>query len=329
MKVLELVNRFNKGDDIARYFGGIDTFFKVVNSKGLLHLINPTLDEVSEYQNNILIAAYNENIELFHKWMDNLFTDVEFINGKAYLILPNKGELSKLFCERGRSDIPRETIESILDGEYDMDYYDNSTDDVYRDVIEELTKENLLGLKEYIVTKLNGVRIEPKTSELEFIAQEQGHPEYVIVDNDSVDRIVDDKETMEHLFENQLDELRGELYSIHSQSYNDAYQDELYEMIWDKLSEFFNGKAESYERHHRYYTDRIIQEHRIEISDFDSEIVNYLKETEKWNEPSLEHYSDYLEMLKDQIECLRVYVPDYPSSSKVDSNINLYFKDYI
>ena len=50
---------------------------------------------------------------------------------------------------------------------------------------------------------------------------------------------------------------------------------------------------------------------------------------EKWNEPSLEHYSDYLEMLKDQTECLRVYVPDYPSSSKVDSNINLYFKDYI
>ena len=58
-------------------------------------------------------------------------------------------------------------------------------------------------------------------------------------------------------------------------------------------------------------------------------LVNYLKETEKWNEPSLEHYQDYLEMLKDQTECLRVYVPDYPSSSKVDSNINLYFKDYI
>ena len=329
MKVLELVNRFNKGDDIARYFGGIDTFLKVVSSKNLLHLIDPTFDEVSEYQNNILIAAYNEDIELFHKWIDRLFTDVEFINGKAYLILPNKGELSRLFCEHGRSDIPRETIEAILDGEYDMDYYDNSTDDVYRDVIEELTKENLLGLKEYIIKSLNGVNIEPETDELKFIAQEQGHPEYVVVDNDSVDRIVDDKETMEHLFENQLSELRSELYSIHSQSYNDAYQDELYDMIWDKLGEFFNGKAESYERPHRYYNDRIIQEHRIEISYFDSHIVDYLKETEKWNEPSLEHYSDYLEMLKDQTECLRVYVPDYPSSSKVDSNINLYFKDYI
>ena len=329
MKVLELINKFNKGDDIAIFFGGIDTFLKFVSSKGLLHLINPTFDEVSEYQNNILIAAYNEDIELFHKWIDNMFTDIEFINGKAYLILPNRGELARLFCERGRSDIPQETIEAILDVEYDMDYYHDTSDDVYRDVIEELTKENLLGLKEYIIKSLNGVNIEPETDELKFIAQEQSHPEYVVVDNDSVDRIVDDKETMEHLFENQLSDLRSELYSIHSQSYNDAYQDELYDMIWNKLGEFFNGKAESYERPHRYYTDRMIQEHRIEISYFDSHIVDYLKETEKWNEPSLEHYQDYLEMLKDQTECLRVYVPDYPSSSKVDSNINLYFKDYI
>ena len=329
MKIKDVVEKFNNGENVTRHFGGIDNFLKFIISRGYLTSLNPTLEDVGKYQNKILINLYNEDIELFHKWIDTMFTDVEFINGKAYLILPNKGELARLFCERGRNDIPQETIEAILDGEYDMDYYNDTTDDVYRDVVEELSKENLLRLKEYIITSLNGVHIEPETDELKFISEDQGHPEYVIVDNDSVDRIVDDKETMEHLFENQLSELRSELYIIHSQSYNDAYQDELYDMIWDKLGEFFNGKAESYERPHRYYTDRMIEEHRIEINDFDSEIVNYLKENEKWDEPSLEHYSDYLEMLKDQTECLRVYIPDYPSSSKVDSNINLYFKDTI
>ena len=39
-----------------------------------------------------------------------------------------------------------------------MDYYNNSTDDVYRDVVQELTKENLKRLKEYIVESLKRKR---------------------------------------------------------------------------------------------------------------------------------------------------------------------------
>jgi methionine salvage enolase-phosphatase E1 len=74
------------------------------------------------------------------------------IDGIPYLVLDS---LAELFCDN-RNDISRNTIEELLNGEYEnygWSSYD-LTDNIYRDVIEELTKENLRNLKEYIVKGL-------------------------------------------------------------------------------------------------------------------------------------------------------------------------------
>jgi peroxiredoxin len=44
---------------------------------------------------------------------------------------------------------------------------------------------------------------------------------------------------MNELMDNELDELKGELYSIYGSAYNTAYEDELYESVWNELETYF------------------------------------------------------------------------------------------
>ena len=59
------------------------------------------------------------------------------------------GDFATLFCD-GR-DVSQSTIESILNGELDFDWYYDDDVEVYRNVIEDLNPKNLERLKESVV----------------------------------------------------------------------------------------------------------------------------------------------------------------------------------
>jgi hypothetical protein len=271
---------------------------------------------------------YSNDKEKFDKYIQKFLGDIEIVNDISYLVVNTRGELAKLFCSY-RNELSSDTVETILDGENDWGYYDNTTDDVYRDVIEELTKENLRRLKEYIIDTLKGKQIPTSTEVLESISQSQGN-DYVTVDESNIDEIVDDKETMKELMDDELIDLKGELYSVHSNAYSSAYEDELYDTIWDKLEEFFQGPGEWLTRPHTYKKDTEVQKFRVPIHNFYSNILEYLQDNKKYgNTGTLEYQGGYLEILKEWWECLKVWAPDYPDSRRVDKNINSYFTDYI
>jgi hypothetical protein len=258
--------------------------------------------------------------------------DVEMVDGKPYIVVNTMGDFAEIFCNGGRNDLSKDTVESLLSGEYDSYSYGwdshDLTDDVYRDVIEELTKENLLHLKEYIIKTLEGQQVNPHTELLEDYAQQQGHPEYVIVDQSNIDQIVDNKETMTELMDNELSDLRGELYSIYGSAYNNAYEDELYEDVWNELSTYFE-KGDWVSRPHIYKKDTEVQKYRAPIHNFESNILDFLNQNKGYSNGTLEYWGSYLGILKDGWDCLSVYPSDYPDSRKVDKNINMYFSDYI
>jgi hypothetical protein len=332
MDIHELIEMFNDGDtDFIQYINNIETFLKIVNKRGLIDELDPDGKLSEHYQNELLLFYYENNTEKFWEYVLKYLGDVELVNGEAYLVVDNQGELAELFCSGNRNDISKDTVEAILSGEYDS--YDgwssyDLTDNVYRDVIGELTKENILHLKEYIVKTLEGKQIEPYTELLEDYAQQQGHPEYVTIDQSNIDQEVDNSETMNELMDNELDELKGELYSIYGSAYNSAYEDELYEDVWGVLSTYF-GKGEWVTRPHVYKKDTEVQKFRTPIHNFESNIFDYLQDNKGTTYGTLEYWGSYLGMLKDDIDCLSVYAPDYPDSRKVDKNINMYFSDYI
>jgi hypothetical protein len=327
----DLVEKFNNGDlDVKQYFNDYETFFNILKKRGLMSEIDPNnATDGEEWQNEYLIWLYHNDKEAFTKWVLSLVNDVVYKDGVYYLDVDDRSELSKLFCDRGRNDISRDTIESILSGESDWEPYWDTTDNVYRDVVEELNEDNLKRLKEYIVENLEGLWIEPETDILSEIAEEQGNPQARIT-YDNVDKVVNSEETMDYLFENELQDLKSELYSVHSNSYNAAYENEVWQSVMNELGTYFIGNGEFVMRPHRYKKDTQVQNFVIPIANFESDIVGFLEDGKGYgNTGTLEYWGSYLGMMEDWANCLSVHSPDYPDFREVDKNINEMFRDYI
>jgi hypothetical protein len=334
MNLEDALEDFNNGefDKWLQIFGSYDVWFRLLKKRGLLDEIDPhNTSDHEVWQNEYLLWLYESDKESYYKWVVRFLEDVIFENGKPYLEISERGDLSKLFCDGNRYDFSRDTIESILTGDGDVfERYWDTTDNVYRDVIEELTPENNKTLSEHIVTELKGKKIFPETTELELIASEQGHPEYFEVNSENVMRIIKDEDSMKELLGDQLSELRGTLYSIHSSAYNSAYEEEVYNDVWDELSNYFEGTGEWVSQPHPYKKNTEIQYFRVPIRNFESDVNNYLYNNKGYgNSGTLEYHGSYIGIMSEDRDCLSLRVSDYPDSRKVDKYINEFFKDYI
>ena len=329
----DMVEKFNNNDlDVQKYFNDYGTFFSILKKRGLMGEIDPkNADGGENWQNEYLLWLYENDRENYYKWIPTLLNDVVFENGKAYLEIHDRGDLAKLFCDGHRYDLSRDTIETILSGDGDAyEPYWDTTQDVYSDVIEELTPENDKRLGEYIVKTLNGQQISADTDELQLISSEQGHPDYVEVNMENVKRIIDDEETMKELLGDQLSDLKSELYSIHSSAYNSAYEESVWAELWSELGTYFEGDGEWISKPHPYKKNTEIQYFKIPIKDFDAQVNDYLFNSKGYgNSGTLEYHGGFIEIMKEDRDCLSAQAPDYPDSRKVDKNINQYFKEYI
>ena len=329
----DMVEKFNNNDlDVQKYFNDYDTFFNILKKRGLMGEVDPkNADGGEHWQNEYLLWLYENDRENYYKWVPSLLDDVIFENGIAYLEISDRGDLAKLFCDGNRYDLSRDTIETILSGDGDAyEPYWDTTQDVYSDVIEELTPENDKRLGEYIVNLLNGQQVSADTDELQLIASEQGHPEYVEVIMENVKRIIDDKESMNQLLQDELADLKSELYSIHSSAYNSAYEESVWAEIWSELGTYFEGDGEWISKPHPYKKNTEIQYFKIPIKDFDAQVNDYLFNNKGYgNSGTLEYHGGFIEIMKEDRDCLSAQAPDYPDSRKVDKNINEYFKEYI
>ena len=328
----DMVEKFNNNDlDVQKYFNDYDTFFNILKKRGLMGEVDPkNADGGEHWQNEYLLWLYENDREKYYKWVADFLSDVEFENGKSYLEISDRSDLAKLFCDGHRYDLSRDTIESILSGEDFYEPYYDTTDNVYRDVIEELTPENDRRLQEYVVDMLKGQQIPAETEELQLIASEQGHPEYVEVDMENVKRIIDDEETMKELLGDQLSDLKGELYSIHSSAYNSAMESELYDEVWSELETYFEGHGEWISKPHPYKKDTQIQYFKVPIRDFESMVNDYLFNNKGYgNSGTLEYHGSFIDIMAEDRDCLSVQSPDYPDHRKVDKNINEYFGEYL
>jgi hypothetical protein len=332
MDIDDIIEKFNNNDlDVERYFNDYETFFNMLKKRGRMGEIDPNnAVDGGDWQNEYLLWLYDNDKKNYYKWIQTLLNDVVIENEKAYLELSDRGDLARLFCKNDRNGLSRDTIEEILNGESSWEPFWNTTEDLYRDVIEELTPENDKRLCEYIVDTLKGQQIPAETEELELIATEQGHPEYVDVNSENVKRIVDDEESMNELLDGPLEHLKSELYSIHSSSYNSAYEDDIYRSIWYELQDYVIGPGEWITKPHPYKKNTEIQYTKLPLTAFEADINDYLRNNKGYgNSGTLEYHGSFISIMAEDRDCLSVHAPDYPDSRTVDKNINEYFKEYI
>ena len=325
----DLIDEFNDGDTekILTYFGDFETFFNVLKRRGKVSEINLNTTQSEEWENELLLYFYENDTEKFYHWCKVYLDDIEYENGKVYCIRPNASDFAVLYCDN--RDVSRSTIESLLDGEADFDWYNDEDVDIFNYVIEELNPENLKRLKDRFIKELEGIEVSPETQLLEEIAEEQGHSDYVTVDLSNIDRIFRDKITIEYLLEDELDsEIENELARIYNMSNNSALENEYYEEVWGELTDdYFNGEPDWVTRKHSYKTDAKVPMVRLEIANFDGIVTDYLRANKKYGASgTLSYYGSYLEILRNEIECLSVRFPDYPNHP--EKYIDEYFRDY-
>lgn len=330
MSFLDLVNQYNDNTfDPEEYFGDLELFFALLKRRNLISEID--IENISD-QNKFLIWLHQNDRKKFLDFVSDKLTDLYVDeNNKVYLDLSDVSDLSELFCGQSRNGLSRGYIESVLNGEATDDWFDNTTYDVFEDVINQLNGKNLEYLGDYIVENLKGLKIDTETELLSDIANQQGHPDYVIVDKSVVQEIIKDEETMNYLLDENLDFLKSNLLSLHSNAYSESFQSEVYDDIFDELQEYVDGKGEFYNIPHRFKKETMTQRFRIPVAaNFDQIILDYLDSGKnRGSRGLLEYHGDYIRLLEDEFNCLSVFPPDYPDYTKVKNYINEFFRDFV
>lgn len=324
----DLVDQFNNGDlDVERYFGDFEVFFNLLKKRGLMGDLDPVNGmESDSWQNKYLLWVYDNDKPKYYYWIEKILSDIEVKDGRVYWI-GEVGDLADLFCND--RDMSPNTIKSILIGDDVFEPFWDTTDNVNRDVIQELNRENLSVFKTRTLEKLKDISLHPETDLMEEIAKEQGHEEYWNLTPENIDLIFEDDESIESLLKDELEEFAGELGRIHSYSYNSAYESYVYNQIWKELDEYFDTDEKKWiSIKHPYKENTFIEKMEIPISDFEGIINNVLEENKKYRESILGYHGSFLTLLRDEVQCLSFYNRDYPDSHEVDKNINIYFSDY-
>lgn len=331
MDYQDIIDDFNEGGlEAESVFGDVNTFLTFLDRRGLLDRIDI---ENTDIQNDLLIWLYKRDKKRFYEFVEDKLSDIYVDeNNVVYLDLDDRSDLSHFFCVNTRNALSKQIVENILSGEGDDFWFDETTYSVYRDVIEGLNPKNMKFLREYVFEVLKDQKIETETIELADIAREQGHPEYVIVDNPiTAQTIIDDKDSMKYLLETYLEELNDQLLSIHRNAYTSAYESEIYKSIFNELQEYINGHGEIYSRPHRFKKDTVTQRFRVPVaSNFDQIILDYLDDNkDRGSRGLLEYWGDYIPLVQDEQNCLTVYAPDYPNQYEVEKIVNEIFTDYL
>jgi hypothetical protein len=334
-KLKKIIDEVNSGnwDEYSQFFNNdMELFIKIITKYGLIDFIDPMSDDLRDYQNDVLYALVNENPE---KWVNFICENV--INSDLikkgndwYLYLNDQEDLSELFYD-GREST-KDLVKSVFSDDHWEPYWD-TTDDIYRDVVEELNNKNLKKLYEKILNEVEGETISTDTEYLEDL-DDSGSDEIVIT-KENFGGMFEDEETLKYILKKYASDVRQELYSLHSNCYNSAYENEIYEDIWDELSTFFEGISQFESRPYKYDTTKTQHYVTVKIRDIAGDIKQFLSEMKgsNYSNDSLEYYGSYMGMLKngmnnDVWEYLDFRIPDYPDSSKVDACINEDFENY-
>jgi hypothetical protein len=350
-KLIGIVEKLNDGEldieFINKFMGGLDTFISLLQKRNLLYLINPFNKSFEDIQNSLFYAFYQNDKSFIWKLVDQYISDVTKIGDEYYLDI-DPSDLAGLF-KTSRSDISEKSIESIISGEHEFDSWD-VTDDEYNDVYQNLKPEHKNTVNDRVRSELGNydkLSIEYRSPDLfEKIAEEQGTDGEINIDDSVINRLISDQESMRYLINQELDDVKRELYSLYSMCYQDALHDEWYNSIMSELEGYVidDRKGEQYSYKKETWNmkgDRVTKTfygNRYKatkcIYNIVTEWLDENKDKDGFSSNTIEYFGSLLGLLKDSVdygykEGLRVpTLDDYPDYRKIERCINDNFSSY-
>jgi hypothetical protein len=362
-----LVQSFNDGDydeDIEPYFNTLINFFKFLKKYGVLDEINindipsSELDkDVFDFlmENNLITSSDYDNLpnEFRNYYLlyglerdyestvifitESLLTDVEIRPDGFYLHLRDREELADFFCSSSRNTSASDIAKIIFGEDSHEWYYDGYTKP--SEVIGVLDDSNITRLKDVIYKQIGykELSLEDLNSDFfEFLSEDQGTEGYFRIRPEDLNGLLNDSDSMNQLFNDELSDLGSELSSLYNMSENTSYEDEISSLVYDGLSEYFDGNVTETPREVtlRDGTKKTRYDNNIKIRDFVGDVKTFLSDTagSGYNDSILDYYSSYTSLIKDNdslFECIDFRIPDYPDYTQTTKNVNEYFTDYI
>ena len=342
-KYLKYVNDFNNGEieHLIDMFESLENILKFFHRKDLLEYIDPFSADVEDYQLEILNYLLNvTNNKQTLKYCVAQLSDVISKDGIYYLKVKDREDLAQLFYSGGRGGSAKDVAEAVLGEDTDMfDRWGNTTDDVYRDVVEELNPVNIELLKKHMLDILTNWKIEvdDETPDLFNNYSEDG---IFYLTPENVGDVIGDEESFMYLINNDyLGDLESELYSVHSNAYNSAYETEVYNDVINELETFFDMKSAKWESSPSFEGSKKLTEFyyvKFNPNEVVNSIKKYVAERNNWGYYSnnLDYVSTWINMTNTFMEngdesYLDFRIPDYADWTLTKKYINEFFPDYI
>ena len=338
----EYIDEFNNGEmeDLLKIFGSMEQILTFFQKQNILNDIDPFDDDLSDYQLEILNYLLNvlndkETLRVCISKLD----DIVIKDDGYYLYVKDREDLAELFYNGGRDTSARDVAKMVLGDDVDWGRWGNTTDDIYRDVVEELNPENIELLKKHMLSVLTNwkIEIDDVTPDL-FNNYSKDGIFYLTTEN--VGDVIGDEESFMYLINNDyLDDLSGELYGIHSNAYNSAYETEVYNNVFDELGTFFDMKTSKWESIPSSYNPEKLIEHyvlKFNPGEVFNSISKYVADTGNWGyyDNNLDYVTNWVNMMNTFMDngdepWLDFRIPEYPDSRLVDKYINEFFPDYV
>ena len=366
-----LVQSFNDGDyddDIEPYFNTLMNFLNFVKKYGLLDELD--LGQISsrefddelfnffeengivsnmdydsmpeEFKNHFLLYGLENNYE-DTMWFitNNLITDVIIRPDGFYLRLRDREELEILFCGGRRDEGARGAAKLVLseDGLGHEWYYDNSVKP--HQVVEELDDTNITALKDIIFKEIGDIELSLEDYNSDFfeeLSEEQGTEGYFRIRAQDLNGLVSNESAFNELCESELDDLGQNLKSLYWNSENQSYEDEVYDLVYNGLDEYFEGKIDDVPKEvTRTDGSKVTRyDSYIKIRNYQNIIKTFLENNKggAYSDSHLEYYGGLTSLLtgminNDEMDCIDFRVPDYPDWHRTRKNINENFSEYL
>ena len=331
-KLDKIVAEYNNGeiDNLIDgiFNGDVTLFYEYINRKRRFEDLDFDTPETEDYNNYYLFFLSNNNPEKFLDIATDALNDIfKSEDGEYYIEISDYSDIAKLFCE-SRNSLSPKTIETILIGDDFIDWDWSTTDDLYRDVIDDLTPENLQLLFKGIIKEQKLITAD--TELLEEISNDQDNNGYLELNLENLSKIFKDEDSVKSILkqlEEQGSEIESNLYTIHRSAYTDAYYSEVYDNVMSALEDYFGSRPED------VYPSENQKKGFVKIKLDKSKFFEYLKDFIYWNrkypQSGLSYYGSYLYLISNEDECLNAFAPDYADWGKTKENINSLFPDYI
>ena len=250
--------------------------------------------------------------------------------------------MASFFCGSSRRDVSPEDVAKQVFSDEGLGndwYFDNNTKP--SDVIDDLNEKNTIHLKDAIFKEIGNVELSLEDYSSDFfesLSEEQGTEGYFKIQAEDLNELIKDSDAINELCKNDLSELGQELNSIYWNAYNSAYENEIYELVYDGLNEYFEGKIDEVSKETTKSDGKKVTTYLnyIKIRDFVGDISLFLENNkgQSYSDSYLDYFGSYTTLMKqliydDEFDCIDFSTPDYPDWSTTQKYINEMFDDYI